>query len=77
MIEFSEEESIGEVYMAWRGPKYEEFQERVAMELMWTYLSDSPVAVLQKKLVDKNICSGMEWSGFMGDIWSFWGFEVI
>jgi Zn-dependent M16 (insulinase) family peptidase len=45
-----DDESIGSVYIAWRGPKYSEHLELAALDVLSTYLTESAVALLEKEV---------------------------
>ncbi|KJE89565.1 hypothetical protein, variant [Capsaspora owczarzaki ATCC 30864] len=57
----TEDESTGIAMAGWRGPKWSSFLELQALETLWTYLTDTPVAVLQRELVeiDDPYCSDL------------------
>ena len=48
----SEDESTGFVCMIWRAAGYAEFEKRLAMKMLWGYLSDSATSPLQKAFVE-------------------------
>lgn len=48
----SDEESRGQVRIAWNGPDIRSQYECAALEVLFEYLSDSPVAPLQRDLVE-------------------------
>lgn len=53
IVEFpDEDESIGEVMIAWRGPEFSEFLEKKATEVLLEYLSDSSVSILSQHMVE-------------------------
>ncbi|KAK4519276.1 uncharacterized protein ATC70_009508 [Mucor velutinosus] len=47
-----EDESMGTVLIAWNGPMCSEFLVQKELEVLNTYLTDSPVSVLQRKFVE-------------------------
>ncbi|GAB5591544.1 hypothetical protein Unana1_06444 [Umbelopsis nana] len=47
-----EDESMGEIMLAWNGPDCHEYLELKAIDILNTYLTDSPVSVLQKEFVE-------------------------
>ncbi|KAJ2964301.1 hypothetical protein NQZ79_g838 [Umbelopsis isabellina] len=47
-----EDESMGEVMLSWNGPECHEYLELKAIDILNTYLTDSPVSVLQKEFVE-------------------------
>ncbi len=52
-IEFPDkDESHGELSISWVGPKNEEYEQDLAITLLLEYLSESPVALLTKNLVE-------------------------
>ncbi|SPO40740.1 related to Zn2+-dependent endopeptidase, insulinase superfamily [Pseudozyma flocculosa] len=54
-IDFPEhDESVGEVEVTWMGPKYNDWLEKEAVQLLGTYLSDSPVSAIQKEFVERD-----------------------
>ena len=58
-IEFpSEDESIGTISLAWRGPPFGEHVGWLALRLLWKYLTDSAASPLQKAFVecDEPLC---------------------
>ncbi|PKK78220.1 hypothetical protein RhiirC2_730303 [Rhizophagus irregularis] len=53
VVEFpDEDESMGQIVIAWLGPLIDEFLEINALEVLHTYLSDSAASVLQKEFVE-------------------------
>jgi Zn-dependent M16 (insulinase) family peptidase len=44
----SEDESMGSVYIGWRGPDWTDFESLDALHILWTYLTDSTLAPLQR-----------------------------
>ena len=58
----SEDESRGIVSLGWRGPRYEEKREWVALKLLWRYLTESEVSPLQKAFVecDEPLCTSVD-----------------
>uniref|UniRef100_A0A7S2WKA3 Peptidase M16C associated domain-containing protein n=1 Tax=Rhizochromulina marina TaxID=1034831 RepID=A0A7S2WKA3_9STRA len=57
----SEDESTGMVAIGWRGPRFEEFDERTMDMLLWAYLTDSPASPLTHNLVESDdaVCAGI------------------
>ena len=57
----SEDESRGNISIAWRGPTYEQRQTWVALQLLWEYLTDSASSPLQKAFVEceEPLCAGV------------------
>ncbi|CAG8436117.1 11827_t:CDS:10 [Scutellospora calospora] len=52
-VEFpDEDESMGRVVIAWLGPTIDEFLDLRALEILYDYLSDSAISVLQKEFVE-------------------------
>lgn len=53
-VEFpaDDEASGAQVQIGWRGPSYSSFEERVALSVLFQYLSDSAVSDLQRNLVE-------------------------
>ncbi|KAH8556354.1 Metalloenzyme, LuxS/M16 peptidase-like protein [Umbelopsis sp. PMI_123] len=47
-----EDESMGEIIISWNGPDCHEYLELKAVDVLNTYLTDSPVSVLQKEFVE-------------------------
>ncbi|CEP07102.1 hypothetical protein [Parasitella parasitica] len=47
-----EDESMGTVLIAWNGPKCTDFLTQKELEVLNTYLTDSPVSVLQREFVE-------------------------
>ncbi|CAO3682474.1 unnamed protein product [Umbelopsis vinacea] len=47
-----EDESMGEIMISWNGPDCHEYLELKAVDILNTYLTDSPVSVLQKEFVE-------------------------
>ena len=50
----SEDESLGTISLAWRGPKYEEREVWNHLTLLWSYLSDSAASPLQLAFVEND-----------------------
>jgi Zn-dependent M16 (insulinase) family peptidase len=48
----SEDESVGQVLLAWRGPAWKDFDAQIHIRMMWKYLTDSAVSPLMKALVE-------------------------
>eukprot|EP01119_Soliformovum_irregulare_P011911 TRINITY_DN3047_c0_g1_i2.p1 TRINITY_DN3047_c0_g1~~TRINITY_DN3047_c0_g1_i2.p1 ORF type:complete len:1020 (-),score=257.93 TRINITY_DN3047_c0_g1_i2:13-2829(-) len=48
----TDDEESGNVIIAWRGPKWEEFEINVAMGVLQNYLSESAVSILHKVFVE-------------------------
>jgi len=48
----SEDESTGVVSLAWRGPPYADQQAWAMLRLLWSYLTESAVAPLNKDMVE-------------------------
>eukprot|EP00741_Cyanophora_paradoxa_P002772 tig00000630_g2692.t1 len=48
----ADDDSVGALYFAWRGPAYAAFEERMAVEVLWEYLTDSAVSPLRKALTE-------------------------
>ncbi|ORX55668.1 hypothetical protein DM01DRAFT_1335062 [Hesseltinella vesiculosa] len=57
-----EDESMGTVLIAWNGPSCHDFLTLHAIEVLNTYLTDSPVSVLQKEFVEIEVplCTDVE-----------------
>ena len=54
-VEFPErDESIGEVQVSWIGPTLEENLELHALDVLSTYLTDSPVSPVQREFVERD-----------------------
>ncbi|KAN0061466.1 hypothetical protein ACQY0O_006313 [Thecaphora frezii] len=54
-VDFPEkDESVGEVEVTWVGPKFDNWLEKEAIQLLGTYLSDSPVSAIQKEFVERD-----------------------
>lgn len=56
-----EDESIGEVYLSFLGPKPTDYRENLALKILGQYLTDSATAPLQKEFVEipKPLCTGV------------------
>ncbi|KZO96339.1 hypothetical protein CALVIDRAFT_481506 [Calocera viscosa TUFC12733] len=53
VVEFPEQdESMGEVCISWLGPKADDFVDQQALDVLGTYLTDSPVAPLTREFVE-------------------------
>jgi len=50
----SEDESLGTISLAWRGPKYQEREMWNHLTLLWSYLSDSAASPLQLAFVEND-----------------------
>ena len=62
-VEFpSDDTDSGTVTISWRGPNVLEQRTFTALQVLWEYLTDSPVAPLQRELVeiDDPFCSSVE-----------------
>ncbi|EJU02584.1 hypothetical protein DACRYDRAFT_21645 [Dacryopinax primogenitus] len=61
-VEFPEQdESVGEACVSWIGPKADDFVNQQALDILGTYLTDSPVAPLTKAFVEtaSPLCTGV------------------
>jgi Zn-dependent M16 (insulinase) family peptidase len=61
-VEFPEEdESVGEVEWRWVGPAWRDYVTEKALDILATYLADSPVSPLYRELVEikEPFCTGM------------------
>lgn len=53
VVEFPErDESMGEVFVAWRGPHCDDDTANVALDMLGLYLTDSAILVLNRELVE-------------------------
>ncbi|TKY89650.1 hypothetical protein EX895_001435 [Sporisorium graminicola] len=54
-IDFPEkDESVGEIQVSWVGPKFQDWMMCEAVNILSTYLTDSPVSALQKAFVERD-----------------------
>lgn len=62
----TEDESVGTVTLGWRGPSVNEYYEIQALKMLFNYLTDTPVAPLQRDLVeiDDPLCGDIDFSFF-------------
>lgn len=55
IVDFPErDESVGEVMVAWLGPRVDEWEVSEALSVLGTYLTDSAVSPVQKALVERD-----------------------
>lgn len=55
VVEFPEkDESVGEVIVAWIGPRVDDWEVQEAISVLGTYLTDSAVSPVQKALVERD-----------------------
>lgn len=62
VVEFMDkDESMGEMYLAWRGSKTGDHLGGMALDILTTYLTDTEVAPLNKRFVEiaKPLCTGI------------------
>lgn len=48
----SADESVGQVFVGWRGPVARDVDTRTALGLLWSYLSETPVSPLQAAMIE-------------------------
>lgn len=54
-IDFPEkDESVGEIQISWVGPKFQDWMTSEAVNVLSTYLTDSPVSAIQKAFVERD-----------------------
>lgn len=54
-IDFPEkDESVGEMQISWVGPKFQDWMTNEAVNILSTYLTDSPVSAIQKAFVERD-----------------------
>ncbi len=54
-VDFPEkDESVGEIQISWVGPKFQDWMTCEAVNILSTYLTDSPVSVIQKAFVERD-----------------------
>ncbi|PWY97140.1 hypothetical protein BCV70DRAFT_219707 [Testicularia cyperi] len=54
-VDFPEkDESVGEVQVSWVGPKFQDWMTSEAINVLSTYLTDSPVSAIQKAFVERD-----------------------
>ncbi len=60
----ADEEDVGVVRVAWRGPDWRDQAAIVACEVLWEYLTDSPIAPLQRDFVEvpEPLCNDVGYS---------------
>lgn len=56
IVEFpdDDEDSVGTVMIAWNGPQASEMEDIMALGVLFNYLSDSPISLLQKEASNLN-----------------------
>lgn len=62
-IDFPEkDESVGEIQISWVGPKFQDWITSEAVNILSTYLTDSPVSAIQKAFVERDdpLCTGAD-----------------
>lgn len=62
----TEDESVGTVTLGWRGPSVNEYYEIQGIKMLFNYLTDTPVAPLQRDLVEieEPLCGDIDFSFF-------------
>ncbi|KAJ1023179.1 hypothetical protein NDA16_003332 [Ustilago loliicola] len=54
-VDFPEkDESVGEIQISWVGPKFQDWMTCEAVNILSTYLTDSPVSAIQKAFVERD-----------------------
>ncbi|SPO28432.1 related to Zn2+-dependent endopeptidase, insulinase superfamily [Ustilago trichophora] len=54
-VDFPEkDESVGEIQVSWVGPKFQDWMTCEAVNILSTYLTDSPVSAIQKAFVERD-----------------------
>ncbi|GAC99682.1 hypothetical protein PHSY_007285 [Pseudozyma hubeiensis SY62] len=54
-IDFPEkDESVGEIQISWVGPKFQDWMTNEAVNILSTYLTDSPVSAIQEAFVERD-----------------------
>ncbi|EST04590.1 Peptidase M16, C-terminal domain protein [Kalmanozyma brasiliensis GHG001] len=54
-VDFPEkDESVGEIQVSWVGPKFQDWMSSEAVNILSTYLTDSPVSAIQKAFVERD-----------------------
>eukprot|EP00002_Diphylleia_rotans_P030294 TRINITY_DN6211_c0_g2_i2.p1 TRINITY_DN6211_c0_g2~~TRINITY_DN6211_c0_g2_i2.p1 ORF type:complete len:914 (-),score=188.85 TRINITY_DN6211_c0_g2_i2:270-3011(-) len=65
-VEFpTDDESIGSVYVAWRGPAVTDFETLSSLNILWKYLTESAISPLRQEFVENNpVCGSVDYSEY-------------